>query len=54
MDKVTETIVTIAVSIIGLATLAVIVGRNAQTSKVISSIGDAFSKAIKTAVSPVV
>lgn len=53
MGKITDSVITIAVSIIGLAMLAVIVGRNAQTSKVISSIGDAFSKAIKTAISPV-
>lgn len=53
MDKLTESVVTVAVAIIGLAMLAVIVGRNAQTSKVITAIGDAFSKSIKTAVSPV-
>jgi hypothetical protein len=37
MKDITESIVTIAVAIIGLATLAVIVGRNARTSQVIDS-----------------
>lgn len=53
MKDIGDMIVTIAVAIIGLATLAVIVGRNARTSDVISSAGKAFSDALKTAVSPV-
>lgn len=51
--KLSDTVVTIAVAIIGLATLAVIVGKNANTSSVISSAGSAFVNAIKAAVSPV-
>jgi len=51
--KLGDTIVTIAVAIIGLATLAVIVGKNARTSQVIKSAGDIFVASIKAAVSPV-
>lgn len=51
--KLTDSIVTVAVAIIGLATLAVIVSRNAATSNVITSAGNAFVNAIKAAVSPV-
>jgi uncharacterized membrane protein (Fun14 family) len=53
MDGAMEKIVTIAVAIIGVATLAVLVSRNANTSGVIKSAGDAFSKALGTAISPV-
>lgn len=48
-----EKIVTIAVAITGVATLAVLVSRNANTAGVISSAGKAFSQALGTAVSPV-
>lgn len=53
MNKLGTNIVTIAVSIIGLATLAVLVSNGANTANVIKSIGDAFSSALRTAVSPV-
>ncbi len=53
MDRLTESVVTIAVAIIGLATLAVLVGKNAQTSRVIGSAGQAFTSALSVAVSPV-
>jgi len=53
MDRISDSIVTIAVAIIGLAMLAVIVGKNAKTSDVIKSAGSAFSGAIKAAVAPV-
>ena len=49
MDKVA----TIAVAIIGVATLAVIVSKKAQTPQVITSAGKAFSSALAVAVSPV-
>jgi len=48
-----DTIVTVAVAIIGLATVAVIVGRRSQTSAVIQSAGGVFVNAIKAAVAPV-
>lgn len=53
MDRLTESVVTIAVAIIGLATLAVLVSRNANTSGVISAAGKAFSSSIGVAISPV-
>jgi hypothetical protein len=53
MDRLTESVVTIAVAIIGLATLAVLVSRNANTSGVISAAGNAFSKSLGVAISPV-
>ena len=53
MNSITESIVTIAVAIIGLATLAVIVSKNANTTGVINSGGNAFNSALATAISPV-
>lgn len=49
MDKVT----TIAVAIVGVATLALLVSKRANTAGVIKSAGDAFSHALSVAVSPV-
>lgn len=43
----------IALAIVGLAIIAVIVSRNAQTPEVIGSAGRAFSGAIGAAVAPV-
>lgn len=48
-----DSLTTIAVAIVGIAILAVIVSRNAQTPQVIGSAGQAFSGAIGAAVSPV-
>ena len=53
MDKIGDSLITVLVGIIGLATVAVLVGKNAQTSKVVTSFGKAFSDAIKAAVAPV-
>jgi hypothetical protein len=53
MSKLTESVVTICVAIIGLATLAVLVSRNANTSGVISAAGKAFSGSLGVAISPV-
>lgn len=53
MNNITETIVTIAVAIIGLAMVAVLVSKNAQTTGVISAGGNAFNSALATAISPV-
>lgn len=53
MNQITESVVTIAVAIIGLATLAVLVSRQANTSQVIGSAGQAFGGALATAVSPI-
>ena len=53
MDRLTESVVTIAVAIIGLATLAVLVSRNANTVGVIKAAGGAFNSSLGTAISPV-
>lgn len=53
MNNITESVVTIAVAIIGLASLAVIVSRNANTTAVIDSAGNAFNTSLATAISPV-
>lgn len=53
MNNITESIVTIAVAIIGLATLAVLVSRNANTAGVIREGGNAFTGALGTAISPI-
>lgn len=53
MDQLTTAVVTIAVAIVGVATLAVLVSRNANTSGVIASAGDAFSGALQAATGPV-
>ena len=48
-----ESLVTIGVAIVGVATLAVLVSRNANTAGVIKAGGGAFSDALRAAVSPV-
>jgi hypothetical protein len=48
-----DRIVTIAVAIVGVATLAVLVSRNANTAGVISSAGRAFSDSLRAATGPV-
>jgi len=53
MNDAMEKIVTIAVAITGVATLAVLVSKRANTAQVISSAGKAFSGALSVAVSPV-
>ena len=53
MDRLTESVVTIAVAIIGLATLAVIVSRNVNTVNVIKAASGGFNRGVATAISPV-
>lgn len=53
MGQLGNSIAAIATAIVGLAVLAVIVSRNANTAGVISSAGSAFSGAIGAAVSPI-
>ena len=48
-----EAIVSIVVAILGIALIAVIVGKGAQTSKVISASGQAFSEVLGEALKPV-
>jgi hypothetical protein len=53
MGQIGPTLITIVVSIIGLAMVAVVVSKNAQTTQVISAGGSALSKIIGAAVQPV-
>lgn len=53
MNATISAVVTIATAIVGLAILAVLVSRNANTSGVIKSAGDAFSGSIMAAISPI-
>ena len=53
MNSITESVVTIAVAIVGLASLAVIVSRNARTTDIIDAGGNAFTSALGMAISPV-
>jgi hypothetical protein len=53
MDKFMESAVTIAVAIIGLATIAVLVSRNANTAGVIGAGGGALAQGIEAATAPV-
>jgi len=53
MDKLLKEFGVIAAGIIGLATIAVLVSRNAQTSQVVTAGGNAFANLINAAVAPV-
>jgi hypothetical protein len=53
MNSVMSGIITIAVAIVGVAIVATLVSKNAQTPQVISSAGDAFSAALRAATGPV-
>lgn len=53
MNELWQGVVTIAVAIIGVATLAVLVSKNANTSQVINSAGSAFAQALGAATAPV-
>jgi hypothetical protein len=53
MNTFFEALVTIAVAIVGLATVAVLVSRKAQTPQVIQAAGSAFNNALGVAEAPV-
>lgn len=53
MSQMTETVVTIATAIVGVALLALIVSRRSNTAGVIQAAGSAFGNALGVAVSPV-
>lgn len=53
MNAVTETVVTIATAIVGVAILALILSRRSNTANVIQAAGSAFSNALGVATSPV-
>jgi hypothetical protein len=48
-----ESIITVLTAIVGVAIIAVLVSKNANTSGVLSAGGSAFSKILGAAVSPV-
>lgn len=53
MTEFWNSIVTILIAIIGIAGLAVLVSKNADTKGVLQAGGNAFDGALKTALSPV-
>lgn len=53
-EQLVTSVVTVLTAIIGVAIIAVLVSKNANTSGVISAGGSAFSSALGTALSPVV
>ena len=52
-DQLISSIVTVMTAIIGVAIIAVLVSRNAQTGSVITSAGAAFANDLSAAVAPV-
>ncbi len=52
-DQLISSVVTVATAIVGLAIIAVLVSRNANTSGVIGAGGSAFAQDIGAAVSPI-
>ncbi len=53
-DQLITSVVTVLTAIIGVAIIAVLVSKNANTAQVLSSGSQAFSSALGTALSPVV
>lgn len=53
VDRLFETVMTIALAIVGVALVATIVARNAQTSGVINASGSAFASDLNAAEAPV-
>jgi PRD1 phage membrane DNA delivery len=53
MNEITTSVVTVLLAIIGVAIIAVLVSRNAQTGAVLSAGGNAFSGILGAALSPV-
>lgn len=53
MNDLTQGLITIGTAIVGVAILAVIVSKNAQTPSVVQAVGSAFGQDLGVAVSPV-
>lgn len=53
MNSITESVVTVAIAIVGLASLAVLVSRNARTTEIIEAGGNAFENSLLAAILPV-
>jgi hypothetical protein len=52
-NSLVNSLVTVALAIVGVAIVAVLVSKNAQTGSVLTSAGKAFSGALSTAEAPV-
>ena len=52
-ENLVNSIVTVLIAIVGVAIIAVLVSRNAQTGSVITSAGQAFANDLSAAVAPV-
>lgn len=52
-DQLITSVVTVATAIVGVAIIAVLVSKQANTSQVIGAAGNAFSSSLAAAVSPV-
>jgi hypothetical protein len=52
-DSLITSVVTVATAIVGVAIIAVLVSKNANTAGVLTAGGSAFSQALGTAISPV-
>ncbi len=53
MNRLVDGAVSIAIAIVGVALLAVLVSKNAQTPAVFRSAGEAFSNSLRAATGPV-
>ena len=53
MGKIGDQISIIAIAIIGVATLAVVLSKNSNTTSVIGAAASGFSTALSTAISPI-
>lgn len=53
MNNLIESVVTIALAIVGVAMLAVLVSGRAQTANIIGASGGAFSESLQSAEAPV-
>lgn len=53
-DQLISSVVTVATAIVGLAIIAVLVSKNANTSQVVTASGNAFSSSLLAAEAPVV
>lgn len=53
MGRLGEGLITVVTALIGVAIIAVIVGKNAQTGNVITSGGNALANVLKAATGPV-
>ena len=52
-DQMISSVVTVATAIIGLAIIATLVSKNANTANVVTSAGNSFSQALSVAEGPV-